>query len=122
METESKKEDKKSQKAAEEGKDEQAQVHHEKSQVKQQLAETVETPTIEPETPKVKGVHTRDKWTAEVVDKKAFVEYCLKVDSLSYLDIKMSLLNKLGPTTAEGFFTVPGIKFICEKVPVFRNQ
>jgi|GEM_PF-2716432 len=116
----SKKESKKSQQYAEQGKEDLAQQHHEKSQTKQQLAESITTPEVEQEAPKIEGISYRDKWSAQITDKKAFVQHCLQNNSLDMIMVDEKKLNELA-RTLKGSYNVPGVKFLSEKIPVVRK-
>jgi len=85
-----------------------------------QVAETIKTPVVKvEETPKVEGMHFRRYWTAEIMDKKAFVQWCLDNGELQYLHIDNYLLNKTAQAT-EGKIDFPGIKINFRKEPIYK--
>ena len=99
------------------------QQETEKAQTLQQIAEKVEAPKVEPKVPEAKGVHTRDKYSGDLVDKKAFLEYALNCEQstvmLGCVKIDMTQINKMIQST-KGKIVLPGITIKVEKIPVFR--
>lgn len=110
-------------KLAQKGEAEKAQQETEKAQTLHQIAEKVEAPKVEPKVPEVKGVHTRDKYSGELVDKKAFLEYALNCEQsivmLGCVKIDMTQINKMIQST-KGKIVLPGIGIRVQKIPVFR--
>lgn len=86
-----------------------------------EVAETIKTPVVKAEeAPEVPGMHFRKYWTAEVIDKKAFIEYCLKAVKFEYIRIDTSTLNKLAQAT-QGGLDFPGIKINFRKEPIYKK-
>jgi chromosome segregation ATPase len=110
-------------KLAQKGETEKAQQETEKAQTLQQIAEKVEAPEIETNVPEVKGVHTRDKYSGELVDKRAFLDYALNCEQstvmLGCVKIDMTQINKMIQST-KGKIVLPGIEIHVQKIPVFR--
>ncbi len=82
----------------------------------------IETPVIAPPTPKVSGVSMREKWTAEVVDKAAFVRACAANPSLLALVVPDSAaLNRMaGALKSE--LHIDGVKVRREQVVAARGR
>ncbi len=114
---EAEKEAKKADAAAAEGDAAEFKKHHDQSEIKMQLAETVETPVVPQVAPEVDKVHYREKWFAEVTDKREYLSHCLETNDLSAIQIDMTKLNKMA-RAIKGSYSIPGIKFNCEKTPV----
>jgi hypothetical protein len=121
--TEARAKEEQAKKLAQKGETEKAQAETEKAQTLQQIAEKVEAPKVEPKVPEVKGVHTRDKYSGELVDKRAFLEYALNCEQSSVMldcvKIDMSQISKMIQST-KGKIVLPGITIKVEKIPVFR--
>lgn len=75
-------------------------------------------PSVPP--PPQEGMHFREKWTAVIADKNAFVKYCLDNGELHLIDVNIQTLNKLAQST-KGQMNLPGIDFKKESVPVFKE-
>lgn len=64
--------------------------------------------------PKATGIGITKRWSAEVTDKRAFIEFCLKPEGEQYfeaLQIDMKPLNQLAVALKENL-KIPGIKAV----------
>lgn len=77
------------------------------------LATPIETKTIIPETTKVKGMHFRENWSANVID--------LSLIPREYLTPDMVKLNGLARET-KGKSNIPGVEFVSEKSAVSSER
>lgn len=85
-----------------------------------EVAEKITAPVVKvEEPPKVEGMHFRRYWTAEIVDKKAFVQWCLSNGELQYIQIDTRALDKVAQGT-EGKIEFSGIKINFRKEPVYK--
>jgi hypothetical protein len=80
--------------------------------------QAVVEPSVPP--PPQEGMHFREKWTAIIKDKTAFVKYCLDNGELHLIEVNIQTLNKLAQST-KGQMNLPGIDFKKENVPVFKE-
>lgn len=94
-------------KAEEQGKtDKAAELREKKEDV--QVAAPIAAPRVE--TPK--GITYRENWYAEVIDKTKI--------PMEYLEPNMPMLNKMAKAMKDQI-TIPGVKFICEKIASSRS-
>lgn len=114
-----KKDEEKSQEAAENGDTAKAEDLHLRSTVRQDMAEEVVPVVIPKAIPKVKGISSRTDWSAQITDKKKFIEYCVQNNQLHYLDINMKILNSFAKTVKDTV-ELPGVEFIDKSTPVIR--
>jgi len=72
------------------------------------------------EAPKAEGVHTRENWTAEVIDFQKLIEFCAENPRWNYLLApKGPELNKLAKAQKKAF-DIPGVEAKCELTTVIR--
>jgi len=114
-----KKDEEKSQEAAENGDHVKAEDLHLRATVRQDMAEDVVPVVIPKAIPKVKGISYRTDWSAKITDKKKFIEYCVQNNQLHYLDINMKILNSFAKTVKDTV-ELPGVEFIGKKTQVTR--
>ena len=86
----------------------------------EKVAEKITTPVVKvEEIPKIEGRHFKRYWTAEVIDKKAFVQWCIANGELQYVEIDTRALDKIAQAT-EGKVEFPGIKINFRKEPIYK--
>jgi transcriptional regulator of heat shock response len=85
-----------------------------------EVAETIKTPVVKvEEVPKIEGRHFKRYWTVEIVNKAAFVAWCLESQELQYIEIDTRALDKIAQAT-EGKVEFPGIKINLRREPIYR--
>ena len=92
------------------GNSEKANAMKEESLLKSTLV-----PTVQAEEIKIDGQRSGTEYFAEVLDmnKKMFVEWCLKSENLHFLDVSTKEL-KITARSARGTRTIPGVRFWSE--------
>ena len=88
---------------------------------REQAAEVqVVAPTLASNVQKVAGLSYRDNWSAEVTDLMTLVRAVAEGKaSVNFLLPNSPALNAQARTTRDSMI-VPGVKFVCEKIPVGR--
>jgi hypothetical protein len=114
-----KRDNEKALKAAKEGKAKKAEAFQERSAIRQNMAEKVVAVEIPKEVPKVEGISYRTDWSAKVVDRKKFFEYCIQHNKFEYLEINTYLLNKHAKEF-KNTIELPGIEFCSTKTQITR--
>lgn len=94
----------------------------EAEQVLEEEPAMIEAPIAAPPTPKVAGVSMREKWTAEVVDKAAFVRAC--ADNPAWMPLVLANVPALNQQAAslKGELRIPGVRVRREQIVAARGR
>ncbi len=106
------------------GNDEQAaaeaRAKAEEAQAQQEALEHAPAPVVMPDTPKVKGLSKRQKWSAEVTDFEALVKAVAEGKApITLLKVDQTALNGMARSLKDAL-NIPGIRAVAENVLASR--
>jgi membrane protein involved in colicin uptake len=83
----------------------------EKADTKEQIASMVVNPVVPTQAQKTAGMTTVTTYKAEIIDKVAFIRWCLDAGQMQYLTIEANMLDRV-VAAAKGELLMPGVRCV----------